>query len=306
MLAALLLLPTGSSWAQTSQEPTTIRLATAPDDSVTPALYAQRAGLFRAAGIVVDVQRVTSGGAAVTAVVAGAADVAQADLLPLITAHSRGVPLVLIAPSGIYSASNPTSGIIVLKGSPIRSARDLSGKTVSAPGLAGLSWLGANVWLDKNGGDSKAVRFLEVPNPVVGPALEAGRIDVGTVANPSFGEDVATGKYRVIGDYVGAIGARLLQTGYFATASYATKNREAVVRFVRVLRQASEYTNRHRDETVDLLASFSGLDLAAIQHMNRVVAGTTLDAGEIQPLIDAASKYKLIQKPFPAQDLIGP
>jgi NitT/TauT family transport system substrate-binding protein len=306
LLTAALVLAPGAVRAQSPPAaPTTIRIAAAPDDDVTPLLYAQRAGLFRAAGIALDLERVAGGAAATTAVTAGAADVGLADLVPLISAHSRGIPVILIAPAGIYAARTPPSGILVLKDSPIRSARDLAGKTISAPGLRGLSWLGTNAWIDANGGDAKAVRFVEVPAPLVAAALDAGRIDVGTLANPSFAEDMASGKYRVIGHYVEAIGTGILQTAWFTTAGYGAKNRDALELFTRVVHQAGEYTNRHHDETVDLLAAYSGLDPATIRHMDRGVAGTALDPALIQPLIDAAAKYKLIEKPFPAQEFAG-
>ncbi|HXF35293.1 MAG TPA: hypothetical protein VN603_12040, partial [Candidatus Acidoferrales bacterium] len=87
--------------------------------------------------------------------------------------------------------------------------------------------------------------------------------------------------------------------------SYAAKNRDLIGRFVRVLRQSSEYTNRHPDETVDLLASFTGMEPATIRRMARAIAGTSLEPREVQPMIDAAAKYKLIEKPFPAREFIS-
>jgi hypothetical protein len=43
-----------------------------------------------------------------------------------------------------------------------------------------------------------------------------------------------------------------------------------------------------------------------ISHMTRTEIGTTLDPRELQPVIDAAAKYKLIASAFPAREMIAP
>jgi len=305
-LGLSLALCAGSAFAQTPPALQTIRLASAPDDDITPILYAQRAGLFRAALISVDLQRATSGSAVAAAVAAGAIDIGKSSIVPLINAHSRGFPFTLVAPSAIYRSSFATSGLIVPKDSPIRSARDLTGKTISVAGLQDLNWLGTNVWIDKNGGDSKAVHFLEVPGTSAAAALDSGRIDAATIVNPVLAQDLASGKYRMLGHVLNAVGKdRLLQSAWFTTDAYASSHHDVIEKFVGVLRQAALYANSHQDETVELLAQFSGMDPATIRSMPRAFAGTTLDPREAQPLIDAAARYKLIEKPFPAQEFIS-
>jgi NitT/TauT family transport system substrate-binding protein len=304
-LGALLLLCAQRSFAQTSPPLPVIRVASAPSDDMSPILYADKAGLFKAAGIAVDVQKASSGSAVAAAVAAGAVDIGKSSLVPLISAHGRGFPFTIVAPSAIYLASNPSSAIIVPKNGAIRSAHDLSGKTVSVAGLQDLNWLGTQVWIDKNGGDTKAVHFLEVPITSVAAALDSSRVDAATLQNPVLAQDLESGKYRVLGCMINAIAPRVLQSAWFTTDSYAAKNRDLIGRFVRVLRQSSEYTNRHPDETVDLLASFTGMEPATIRHMARAIAGTSLEPREVQPMIDAAAKYKLIEKPFPAREFIS-
>jgi hypothetical protein len=40
--------------------------------------------------------------------------------------------------------------------------------------------------------------------------------------------------------------------------------------------------------------------------MNRASVGLTVEPREIQPVIDAAAKYGVIEEPFDARDLIAP
>ena len=49
----------------------------------------------------------------------------------LAAAVERGLPFALIAGAGLYSTAKPTSMMIVAKNSPLKTAKDLSGKTVA-------------------------------------------------------------------------------------------------------------------------------------------------------------------------------
>ena len=54
-----------------------------------------------------------------------------------------------------------------------------------------------------------------------------------------------------------------------------------------------------------LLAEFLQISPDVIHKMTRGVFGITLNAADIQPVIDVAAKYGMIDRPFPAQELIG-
>jgi len=73
-----------------------------------------------------------------------------------------------------------------------------------------------------------------------------------------------------------------------------------------VMRSATAYANAHHAETALLIAAFTGIETAQVLTMKRTTCGTYLDPREIQPAIDATAKYNVIDKPFPAQDLISP
>jgi hypothetical protein len=70
------------------------------------------------------------------------------------------------------------------------------------------------------------------------------------------------------------------------------------------VRQATLYTNAHHAETVPILAAYSHIDPAVIAKMNRLTNATAVVPQEIQPVIDAAVKYKVIDGTFSAQDFL--
>ncbi len=87
--------------AQASAKPplTTVHVASAADDTVTPVLYALHMGWFEAAGLDVVLQRANSGSAVAAAVASGAMDFGRGTILPLINAYAHGVRFVLVAAS---------------------------------------------------------------------------------------------------------------------------------------------------------------------------------------------------------------
>ena len=300
-VAALLL----GTVAADAPAPILLRIASAPDDDVTPILWADKAGLFRAAGIAVEVTSTRSGATVATGVVSGAIEIGKSSLLPIVLAHARGLPLTIIAQGSLYQTTTLQSGLLVLRDSPIRSARDLEGKTVSVPGLNDLQWLSLQAWIDKNGGNSKRVSFIEQPATSVGIALDGGRIAAGALQNPAFSQDLATGRYRNLGRPLDGISRRLMVSAWFANAEYVAKNADAIRKFSEILNRAEAYANVHHDETVDLLAGFSGMEPATIRTMGRAVYATSLDPTLIQPLIDTAARYGSIPARFDARDLFS-
>jgi hypothetical protein len=53
-----------------------------------------------------------------------------------------------------------------------------------------------------------------------------------------------------------------------------------------------------------LIAKFTAVDPDVIRKMDRVTVGTTLDPKLIQPVINAAAKYKAIATAFDAHELL--
>ena len=289
-----------------TQALTPLRVTAVPNDDVTPFLYAQQSGLFRRAGLDVSIVQATSGAAIAAAVVSGSYDIGLISMMASITGHVRGLPFVMIAPSLMYLSSDPAQLLLVLKDSPFKSVRDLAGKIVSCSSIRDVSWISTRASADQNGIDSESIKFVELPMAAVPAALEQRRIDAGSIVNPTLDEALATGHFRSIGQPFDAVAKRWMIAAWCTKSDFVTKNRDAVDRFATVMRTATLYANTHHAETAPLLAAFTGIEPAHVLAMKRVTCGEYLDPRDIQPAIDAAAKYKIIDKSFPAQELISP
>lgn len=305
ILAAALLFVLASGAVSTGQGLTTIRLISASSDDLRPVLYAQKAGIFRRAGLDVQLQPSNSGANAAQAIVAGAVDVGKSSITSLIAAYARGLPFVLIAPSILHRPATPTSSIVVAPGSPIRGALDLQGKTVSCTAIGDIAYLGLRAIIDTAGGDSSTVKWVELPPSTVASAIAQGRIDAGLITEPYMSMELKAGKVRFLVDELSGYPRPILETAYYSTRDYYEKHRDVVARFAHALGEAAAYSNTHLAETVPLFAGYSGVDPETAMQMHHTYEATSFDPLQVQPVIDLAAKYKIIPRAMDARDFIA-
>src|ERR1700760_1101069 len=80
----------------TAQTTSVIHVGLAPFEGQAGPYYAQDLGLFKAAGLDVDIQQFNSGAAIVAAIVGGSLQIGGGNPLPLAQARARGLKIVLI------------------------------------------------------------------------------------------------------------------------------------------------------------------------------------------------------------------
>jgi NitT/TauT family transport system substrate-binding protein len=304
-LVALGLLLTFSAAPSTAQSPTKIRVGTPGGDANAEAWFAQDQGFFRNVGLDADVQMMRGSGAGITAaVVGGAVDIGEADLIAIAAARQHGLPLVVLAPSGMYSAGAPTTALIVAKNGAIHGAKDLEGKPVAVLSLEGPSKVGTASWIDRNGGRSSEVRFVEMPAPQMAEAVARGTVAAATVPEPFL--TVARQKTDVLADVYTAIAPRFEISAWFATADWVKKNPDAAKAFTRALHETALWANQSAAHTrsAEILAAHTKLTPALLTKMTRATYGDSYDPAFAQPLLDAAYRYHSIARPEPARALL--
>jgi NitT/TauT family transport system substrate-binding protein len=299
--AATLPWPAAGAFAQSSL--TTIRVGATPIDSLAPVAYAMRTGMFEKVRLQIELSMMASGNAITAAVVGGALDVGLSSLDGIIQGYLRGVPLTIVAPGGLWVDAD-TNGLLIPKSSPLRKASDFNGKTISTNALASVGTVAVQAWVDQNGGDSKTLHFFELPATAAEAALSQGRVDASLLSNPQYAAAIADGARRVAHVY-DAVGRQFSLGVWVAMQSYVEKNRSVVERFSRVVADAGAFARAHPEATVGDEAQYTKQNPLVIAHMQRQRMGTTVNASDMQPVIDALAKYKLIEKAFPATELIS-
>jgi NitT/TauT family transport system substrate-binding protein len=279
-----------------------VRIAALTIDASAACYYAQEQGFFKRAGIDAQIQTIASGGAIVAAVASNAVDVGFANLVSVVTAYAKNIPVTIVAPGSVDVESTPTNVLVVPLNSPIRTGRDFNGKTMATTTLKNIVQFAAQLWVDTHGGDSSTIKFVEMPFSSMTEALVAGRIDAAIVAEP-FMADVKT-KTRLVAYPMSAIGPRVQLGGWLANATWARANPDAVAAFSDAMTKANEWGNAHRDLSAQILAKHTRLEPDVLAKMNRATYATKLVAAEMQPAIDVAARYGAIPQTIPAERLL--
>ena len=283
-----------------------LTVGTGPIDDSTPVLAGVHAGIYQRHGLDVEVQQFQSGAAMAAAVVGGSLQIGGSAIMGLLLGHLRGVPFRIVTPGSMYVSEKPAMALLVRKDSPIRRAADLNGKTIASPALHDLFSAATLAWIDANGGDASSVRQVEVPPAATLPAIEAGRIDAAMIVEPRLSQGLRSGNVRVLAKAYDAIGKRFLVAAEFSTVEFINANRELAERFTRAQFEAHAYANAHPAETAPWLAEFAKVDVDTIRASTREVFAESLSLPDIQRVIDAAVKYKLIDHGFDAREIVSP
>ena len=293
---------TAASLAVPARAATSLRLATLPIDGTALAYYAKDLGYFQDAGLDVTIESITNGAAITAAVLANSLDIGWSNTISLAAAYKRGLPVVVIGAGGIATTGNLATQLMVRKDSPIRTATDLTGKVIGCTGLANVGQYAPELWIDKNGGKSSAVKFVEVPLPEIPAALQQNRIDAGWLAEPfvTLAEPFA----RTLATCFDDVSPRWMLGAWFTTRGWASAHKDVVDAFRAVMTKTAIWANANQAQSALILAKYANLDPNLLKKMHRITYGTRPEAAEIQPVIELSVRYGAIAASFPAQELI--
>ena len=194
--------------------------------------YGVKEGLFEKRRLDVEVTPSQGGATVVPAVVAGDTDIGGSNLVSVLLAQSKDIPVKIVAP-GTFVRGKPDqdfSAILVAGDGDIREPADLEGKTLAVNTLKNVAEVTAKASLAKQGVDVSKVELAEVDFPDMNAALAQGRVDAAFQIEPFVSLGVKEG-YRIIDrPYVGTKPG--LQIGcYFASEQYLSENEDVVKRF---------------------------------------------------------------------------
>lgn len=280
-----------------------VRAALIPIEPAASIYYAVENGFFTKAGIDVQITQNPSSPALAAAVASGTYDIAYAPISTLAVAHARGLPFVAITP-GIGFVPGEISGAIMLPtASTIKTAKDCNGKTFGCAGLGTIAEYQPRAWVDKHGGDSTTIKFIEIPFPETIAALNAGRVDAAFLVEPFITAATRSNTVRLLTTGDDAIGTSFISTAWYATSQWAAAHPDVVTKFVSAMVAAARWGNANQDKVVPYLVKYLKADpaLAAAEH--RPHFEERLVPSQMQPWIDVTARYAKFAS-FPAADLI--
>jgi NitT/TauT family transport system substrate-binding protein len=282
--------------------PAAVSVGMVPLDIDGVVSYAQDLGDYQSAGLNVNLTMLSSGPAITNAVIGHSLDIGAGNVGSIILARSRGIPIKLIAAAGVAVGSAETEPIDVRKDSPIQTGANLNGKTIGINAVKTLQHAAVLLWIDKHGGDSKTVKFIEMPVSEMPAALDSGRIDAALPAEPFTTIMRASG--RSIGSQYASMKLPFPIFGLFATDDWLATHSDVAGKFVGVVRKAAIFANAHHNDTAPMLARLAKVDPQLTTTIGRTIFGTNIDAAMLQPVIDALLQYGMLSKSVDAGDVL--
>ena len=299
VLAALL---PASALAQTTLTPTRIAMLGFADGSAEP-LFAQGAGIFKKYGIDATVTSYNGGGAVIAAVAGGSLEAGFSNITSAVAAIQSGIPIIVIAPADEALNDRENVSLVKARGNTkLRTGADLNGKIIGTTTLGGTLQLGAETWIDKNGGDSHSVHFVELPESSMIAALKQGRIDAAMLGEPLLTPGKAD--VEILGNAFAAIAPTWISSVFVISKAWATVNPDATRRFVAAMRETAHFANTHHADTAKIFGPAAGIDPALFATMTRATYGEQLTRALLQPGIDTAVKYGALKQPFDTEQIV--
>jgi ABC-type nitrate/sulfonate/bicarbonate transport system substrate-binding protein len=281
-----------NSKAVAAPETERLRFGAAGSESFDESFYLLDGGFLAKAGLSGDVEVLPNGPRIMDAIVGGSLDIGMSDIVQLANAVNRGLPLRFFAGGCLYQTDAPTTVLCVAKDSPIRSPKDLEGKTVSLQGVKTLAEISTREWLKQHGADPSRVSFIEVGPSLAVPTLLRGTVAAAIVSEPfitSAGDQIVR-----FGKPYDAVAKSFYISSWYAKRDWIARNDAAVKGLTNAIYAAARWTNAHHDASAPILAKRLKLDPASFSHMTRATFATTLDPKLMQPVLDIGLKYGLL------------
>lgn len=267
---------------------------------------AMEKGFFKAEGLELETVPMAGGAVIVQGVTSGDLQFGWTNVISLYQARAAGFDFKLIAGGASnVKGKNESHAIQVGKDSPIKTAKDLEGKTVAVNTLNNIVHLMAMAWVDKNGGSSTKVKFVEVPFPQMEAALSAGKIDAVSVHEPFATAALQKGGVRMLAQPWGDVLPKFLIASWFASDKWIAKNRKTAQAFVRAVNRGIDAIHADPDASRAAMVKWAGLKPELAGKIGLPVFEKSISEKDVQATIDLTQKYKLISKPIRARDVIS-
>ena len=267
---------------------------------------AMEKGFFKAEGLELETLPLAGGAPIINGVVSGDLQFGWTNVISLYQARTEGFDFKLLAGGATnVKASKESHAIQVANNSPIKTAKDLDGKTVAVNTLNNIVHLMAMAWIDKNGGSSSKVKFVEVPFPQMAATLSAGKVDAISVHEPFASAALEKAGVRVLAQPWGEVLPKFLIASWFASDKWLAKNKETGRAFVRAIGRGIEAIQKDPEGSRAAMVKWAGLNPDLAGKIGLPVFEKTISPKDLQATIDLTLKYKLIRRALKAQDVIS-
>src|SRR4051812_13462152 len=306
-----LALALGAATTAQAQELTKLRITNFTNIVVTPIFYGIEKGWYKEAGLDIEIVKVATGAASVSAVAANQADIGWAAATVPMFARSQGVPVkIFMTADQEGPPDHYGTHIDATAKSGINTFADVKGKTVMINAFGTAGELAIRERLMDAGVSWDDVKKVVVPFPQMPAALELGNADLAVTIYPMQGAIMANK----------AIGAKVIGRGntmasgkqvvtassYFATDAWLAKNEKVATAFGRAYARAQKEIDADPKLRLDLWMKLSGMPQPVAETIPPPwFQNLAITTQTVAPIYDALLRTGMMTKAFPVEDVIA-
>ncbi len=267
--------------------------------------YGVKAGIFKQAGLDIDISYTAGGAATVQAVISGSVDVAmQTGLLGLIGAYAKGAPVRVISAS---MTGSPDIFWYARADKGIKSLKDATDKTMAYSAAGSSSHLLVLSLLEQNKIKAKPTATGGIPSTYT--QVMSGQIDMGWAVPPFAIADVKSGKVNIVarGNDLEEIRDTTVRVNFANENSLKTK-RDLFVKFSEAYVKSLEWAYAN-EKALDYFAEAAEVPRdVAKESRDQFYPKEALQPFEIRGLktsLKQALDFKFIPKEMSEKDVAG-
>ena len=275
-----------------------------PNLDVAPIYLGAKKGFFKEEGIDIKFEVAQGGAALVPSVLSGQYQFGFSNVVSLIVARDKNLPLRMVAAGSESTDKVPDiSAVLVPNDSPLESAKDLEGATVAVNTLNSAGSITVRQSVRKAGGNPDEVKFVELGFADMLPALSRGRIDAAFSVEP-FITTALRDDHRVLAWNYLDTGARTVAATYFSSEELVQSDPEMVTKFQAGLKRSREYAQGHPDEVRAIAATYTDIDPRILKKLTLPVYPSEINEESVQRQADLALEDDVIGKPLKIDTLL--
>jgi len=291
--------------AKATEKPKTINIGI--QQSLSPFWIAKDQGLFEEAfekeGIKIKWTEFQSGPPQFEGLAANKLDFSQVGNTPVVAGQAAGVKFKEIALAGDGLKGN---GILVQKGSKIKTIKDLKGKKIAvAKGSSGFGFL--YKILEHASISPEDVEIIQLQPDEALPAFESGKVDAWSIWEPFLSLETLQNDAVILanGETINTVSPAftLVRTGF------SEAHPEYVEKFLKVYDKAVRYQIENEEEAIDIYAKLRGLDKKVIKNvldntkpLNEPIEQSIIEAQ--QETADVQYRLKAIDKKIDVSEVV--
>jgi len=286
-------------------EKTELKIAGLPAIDTAAMFVAIDQKLFEKEGLKVTPEIVQASPDAIPMLLNGEIDAMFGNYVSMFQAHDQGALKLRILAEGSRAAPDSLS-VMALPASPIRSAKDLEGKTINVNVLRNFQELALTQVLKANDVDPTKIKYVAVTFQNIMPAWQKGQLDAAYLGEPLVTAATAQIGARKILDPASGPAAEFPISGYVSTQEWYDKYPKTAAAFQRAIHAAGKLMETNREMVADVLPNFTQIDKATAATVTFPYFSSSDNPVRLQRVADWMLEAKWLTKAIDVKSLMSP